>query len=81
MQTKEKIKVTIRGDKEITSWQLSIAFELEGEQYDAIMYFDDQIGFSLDAYTDQEKLHKHLRELNLEVWELCTEILDAEESE
>ena len=81
MQTKEKIKVTIRGDKEITSWQLSIAFELEGEQYDAIMYFDDQIGFSLDAYTDQEKLHTQLRELNLGVWELCTEILDAEESE
>jgi len=81
MNTKDKLKVTIRGDKEITAWHLDVAFELEGEQYDAVMYYNDFTGFSFDAYTDQQKLHKQLRELGLEVWEVCTEILDAEVSE
>ena len=80
METKTKLVVKERNDKEITSWSMGVYFELEGEEYDVIIYFDDQIGFSLDAYSNQEKLHKQLRELNLEVWELCTQILDAEEA-
>ena len=46
-----------------------------------MMYYDDQIGFYFDAYENQQKLHNQLRELGLEVWEVCTEILDAEVSE
>jgi hypothetical protein len=81
MNTKDKLKVTIRGDKEITAWHLEVAFELEGEEYDAMMYYNDFTGFSFDAYSNQQKLHNQLKELDIEVWDLCTEILDAEVSE
>ena len=80
-EIKDRLKVTIRGDKETTAWHLEVSFELEGEEYDAMMYYDDQIGFYFDAYENQQKLHNHLKELGLEVWEVCTEILDAEVSE
>ncbi len=33
MEIKDRLKVTIRGDKEITAWHLEVAFELEGEEY------------------------------------------------
>ncbi len=81
MKTQIKIQVKERGDKEITGWYLDTFFQLGDEEYDARIYYDNEYGFNIEADGHLSQLLNQLKELDLQVWELCTEILDAEVSE
>lgn len=81
MKTKPKLKIKDCGEKEHTAWAFSGTFEVEGEQYRVTIYWNDQDGYSIDAWKDQHKLVEHLKKFNMTIDEFCREIDEMYEEE